>query len=262
MRGRKHDAMPDWLRHVPGDYQALVMHQVNAHKRARGSCEPTGAGMMAPISMPASMPLPSAHLLHNLRKETPSQLASGIGELAGPKGTEPVAAVMAKPVGVEEVSEPPRPAAHVPETAVVVGDARRPDMSVADLEASLLAGYSQKTIGILKLWNDMKEGTCGEKGEGADKTKAGAKVLKRPAGRAAEGPDAATSMLPDASSIDMSGMFAKLRARKATMDLKRFTSMAYHSADKLAKNAGFSDDKAKAIARDASAKASALFKER
>ena len=60
----------------------------------------------------------------------------------------------------------------------------------------------------------------------------------------------------------MSGIDAKLRARTATMDRKRFTSMAYHIADKLATNVGFSDDKAKANARDASANASALFKEK
>ena len=59
--------------------------------------------------------------------------------------------------------------------------------------------------------------------------------------------------------LDMSGVFKKLRERRATMDRKRFTSMAYHNAATVARKAGYSTEDAKAVARDISVKASDLF---
>ncbi len=81
------------------------------------------------------------------------------------------------------------------------------------------------------------------------KKPAAAVVLKRPAARA----------VPGEGNIDMSGIFAKLRARKGTMSRKGFTSMAYHNAKNLAENSGFSAEKAKVIAKGVHAKASALY---
>ena len=75
-------------------------------------------------------------------------------------------------------------------------------------------------------------------------------VLKRPAAR---------HTVPGGSNIDMSSIFAKIRARKGTMSKKGFTSMAYHNAKTMAENSGFSAEQAKVIAREASGKASALY---
>ena len=71
-------------------------------------------------------------------------------------------------------------------------------------------------------------------------------ICKKPAG-------------PDKRRIDLTDIFAKLHARKAHMDHKGFTSMAYHHAMKLALKSGCSDDDAKSIARDALGKASAMY---
>ena len=88
--------------------------------------------------------------------------------------------------------------------------------------------------------------------------------MKRPAGvTIAKKPAAATTLLPDASSIDMSDIFAKLRARRsqAGMTWKKFSSVAYHNATTLAMQSGFCEDNAKAIGRSAMGGAKVLYNE-
>jgi hypothetical protein len=112
--------------------------------------------------------------------------------------------------------------------------------SVEALEAALLAGLMNK--------KDVR------------KKPAAAVVLKRPAAAVVlKRPAAAVVLKPDGCNIDMSGLFAKLRARKSTMSKKGFTSMAYHNAKTMADNAGFTADQAKVIAREALGKASVLY---
>jgi hypothetical protein len=84
-------------------------------------------------------------------------------------------------------------------------------------------------------------------------------VLKKPSAAVVLKRPAARHTVPGGSNIDMSGIFAKLRARKGTMSKKGFTSMAYHNAKTMAENSGFSAEQAKVIAREASGKASALY---
>jgi hypothetical protein len=91
------------------------------------------------------------------------------------------------------------------------------------------------------------------------KRPAAAVVLKPAAAVPLKRPAAAVVLKPDGSNIDMSGIFAKLRARKSTMSKKGFTSMAYHNAKTMAEKAGFSAEQAKVIAREALNKASALY---
>jgi hypothetical protein len=117
---------------------------------------------------------------------------------------------------------------------------KTPPPSVEALEAALLAGLMNK--------KDVR------------KKPAAAVVLKRPAAAVVlKRPAAAVVLKPDGCNIDMSGLFAKLRARKSTMSKKGFTSMAYHNAKTMANNAGFTADQAKVIAREALGKASVLY---
>ena len=255
MRGRRRvDAMPEWLRHVPDEYKSLVMQQVQLYKRGVGSSgsssqdtiQTTGVGNIG-----HSMPMPSAHLLRK-----PNGFVNGFGELTDTKGkhvapeeASPIEKPGPKPIDVEEVIE--SPASCMPMDAIVVAEAAKPDLSVEELEASMLAGlHTKKHVGNQRAPPKNDEDTTKK-----------ATILKKPAGVTIVKKPAALSMMPDASNVDLTGLFAKLRTRRATMDLKRFTSMAYHHAKKIAEHAGFSDDKAKAIARDSSGKASSLFNE-
>ena len=182
-------------------------------------------------------------------------IAHGFGELTDPKGKHVApeeASPIEKPDHVTPEEDPKGKPVEVEEAigAIVLADTpAKPDPSVEELEASLLAGvYTKKHVGKSKGDTEDEETTI--------KT-----ILKKPARATILKKPVALSTMPDASSVDLTGLVAKLRTRRATMDLKRFTSMAYHQAQTIAKHAGFSDDKAKAIARDASGKASRLFNE-
>jgi hypothetical protein len=231
MRGRKKDSAPDWLQHVPDAYKGMVLQQMHATKRGRSSS--SGGSVFA--EMVAESPLPSADLLRGNSKpaQPPSALAYGQVGSGGQKDGE------AFPKAVVDVEL----AEDEPEKVLP-----KPPPSIEELEAALLAGLSNKK----KQKGTMKKPAAAElvPPVAVLKKPAAAVVLKRPAAR---------HTAPDGSNIDMAGLFAKLRARKGTMSKKGFTSMAYHNAETMAKNAGFTAEQAKVIGREALGKASALY---
>ena len=81
------------------------------------------------------------------------------------------------------------------------------------------------------------------------------KIMRRPAAAAAK---AAPVKKRPAGKIDMTHIFARLRARRPIGSLKCFTSRAYHPVRALAIKNGFSMDEAKAMAHEASSKASKM----
>ena len=68
--------------------------------------------------------------------------------------------------------------------------------------------------------------------------------MKRPAASDSEVGKAAPT-------FDLSGLFAKLRARKDKVNRASFTSQAYHNARVMAERAGYSEADAGAIGRQA-----------
>ena len=135
-----------------------------------------------------------------------------------------------------------------PEEDAVEGKlAAKPPPSVEALEAAMLAGLMQKKGFNKKLaTNDQIEGPP----VAVMNKPSAAVVLKRPAAR---------HTVPGGSNIDMSSIFAKIRARKGTMWKKGFTSMAYNNEKTMAENSGFSAEQATEIAGEAFGKASALY---
>ena len=249
MRGRKKEHMPDWLQHVPEAYRGLVLQQMGANKRGRSS-----SSNEIFVDQPQQLPLPCAPLLRQAHKpaQPPTQLASGHGELRD------ASMLPLHNIGVGEpaINQPqpapnqPGPASNQAEPApnqqdTAGGAAGIGPPSVEDLEDALLKGMMSRHTQRKPAAVDTK------KTDVVMKKPSAATTLKRHA----------RCMVPDASNIDMSGIFARLRARKGSLDRKRFMSMAYHSAKATAKRSGFSDDDAKAIARDVCAQASAVFHE-
>jgi hypothetical protein len=171
--------------------------------------------------MDADSPLPSADLLrgNNKQAQPGSSFTTGFGE-ASPSSCPPDTTCPSAGALGEEGADDVKLATPPPPP------------SVEALEEAMLAG-------LLK------------------KKPAAAVVLKRPAAAVViKRPAAAVVLKPV---VDMSGLFAKLRARKGTMSRKGFTSMAYHNAKTMAENAGFTAEQAKVIAREALGKASALY---
>ena len=225
MRGRKRDAGPDWLQHVPEAFRAGVLDQLMSSKRGRPSALPM---------LPTAKPLPSADLLRVAHTAPTLKVEVKAG---GDEAPTPAAHDTAQTEG-GGAAEPKEQAA--PEAKASHGDP-----SIEELEASLLAGMDGKK---------KKTGSAATKKEVIDKV-----VMKKPAGNVAKKPAAATGMRPDGASIDLSSVFNAVRARKATLDRKRCGSMAYHRTVTLATQAGFSDTEAKVLARDASQKACKLI---
>ena len=231
MRGRKKDSAPDWLQHVLDACKGMVLQQMNATKRCRSSSS-SGSTF---AEMFADSPLPSADLLRGNNK--PAQpfraLADGHVGVGGQKDGE----ASPKTVVKDE-----------PEEEAVEGKlAAKPPPSVEALEEAMLAGLMQKK-GFSKkpATNDQIEGPP----VAVMKKPSAAVVLRRPAAR---------HTVPGGSNIDMSSIFAKIRARKGTMWKKGFTSMAYNNEKTMAENLGFSAEQAKGIAGEAFGKASALY---
>ena len=121
-------------------------------------------------------------------------------------------------------------------------------LSVEALEDSLLAGLLGPVPKKRPRRSTIPETDPAFGSSSLRKKPVGGLALKRPAAHA-----------PSASNIDMSGIFAKLRSRKGTLSRKCFTSQAYHGVRVLAESKGFSSDEAKALAREASRKASAMY---
>lgn len=224
------------------------MQQLLAAKRGRAG---SSTDTMHALSVEPPQPLPSAPLLRGSNKpaEPSSPLAGGVLlDTSTPKGASPKAGL----------SDPDGSTGDLPKECPPTGDPSiggspqpGPSMSVAELEESLLAGLlGTKKRPASSLADPGNAEAGAEDDRQAVKKKPAAKpILKRPAGHT----------VPGASNIDMSGIFAKLRARKGTVSRKIFTSQAYHAAKVLAENSGFSADQAKAIGREALAKASILF---
>lgn len=241
MRGRKKDRVPDWLQHVPEAYRGVVMQQVLAAKRRRVGFSMDSMLLTEPVEPAQPTPLPSAHLLRGTSKpaQPPGQLAYGHGELGGHKAGLATMPEDRKDLPITNSIKADSPEAGPPKAGPSTS------VSVEDLENALLAGLKGKGT------SESPE-TDPEVGSQAVRKKpAAGLILKRPA----------SHMMPDASNIDMSGIFAKLRARKGKVCRNVFTSQAYHSAKVMAVNSGFSAEQAKAIARDAFGKAGVLFDE-
>jgi hypothetical protein len=148
------------------------------------------------------------------------------------------------------------------ELAEVADDAKlaKPPLSVEALEEALLAGLNMKK-GVMKkpAASVMKKPAATKPEDGPPGAVMEKGVMKKPAASVVLKRPAAGPKVLGGGNIDMSGIFAKLRARKGTMSRKGFTSMAYHNAKTLATSSGFSAEKAKVIARGVHAKASALY---
>ena len=179
MRGRKKESAPDWLQHVPDAYKGMVLQQMSATKRGRASYS-YGSPFTGLV---AESPMPSADLLRGNNKPAspPKALAGG-------------------PVGPgEQTDGEASPKAVVKEK--LPGDADEKGLlppSVEALEEALLAGLMGK--------------------KGVKKKPAAAVltppvvVLKKPAAAVVLKRPAACHTVPGRKNIDMSGIFAKLRA--------------------------------------------------
>jgi hypothetical protein len=231
MRGRKKDSAPDWLQHVPDAYKGMVLQQMHANKRGRASSS-CGSSFAELVCV---SPLPSADLLRGNSKPAQPPIALAHGPVVS--GEQQDGEAFQEAVAEEEV------AGELGEKELA-----KPPPSIEELEERLLAGLRQK--------KDMKNKPAAAV---PLKRPAAAVVLKPAAAVPLKRPAAAVVLKPDGSNIDMSGIFAKLRARKSTMSKKGFTSMAYHNAKTMAEKAGFSAEQAKVIAREALNKASALY---
>ena len=269
MRGRPKNNLPDWLEHVPDNYKGLVIQQMSATKRSRSSSshdmlQASGSNLQQ------FYPMPSAHLLRGatMPAQPPRRLTEGID---GPP-------TKAEHADTEVKKEP-----NDSEADGRAGPPTRAELAalgVEELEEQLLTGMlkngkrkklavkrvskDKTTAGKVKVRVNVKATRKVEPTGGAGMKKPAAaeashSKAKKAAGMKKPAAAAASHGKPVANNIDIAGLFAKLRVRKASMTRKQFVSMAYHHAQQMAKSAGFGEDEAKAIARDAHGKASRMY---
>lgn len=247
MRGRKKEQMPDWLQHVPEAYRGLVLQQMGANKRG-----PSSSSSHIFVPEPVPLPMPSAPLLRQAQKPPqPSiQLAGQSGELVA--SSPPAGETCKDEPAAEQTAEPEqKPGA----TTGTAEGAAQGIPTVEDLEEALLAGMLGTRTRKRPAASVVEPKSAPVAKKPAAEPKSASAVMKKPSSASTT----KNNMVPNASNIDMTGIFAKLRARRSELDRKRYMSIAYHGAKTLAEKSGFTDDEAKTIARDVCARASAEF---
>jgi len=251
MRGRKKEVLPDWLRHVPDAYKSAVTQQINATKRGGGPSSSFDPGHEMYSPMPSASllriaqtsPRPPLPLTYELPSPSPKGVPERIEAKASPRSTSPV---------------------REPELATT------PPVGVQELEESLLAGLmgkprKRKKGEIEKATGVIPKPSRAKKVKTAKVAAEKPIVMKKPAAAILKARKKPIVMKKPAahkggSKLDLQSIFAKLRALKGKTDYKRFVSIAYHDTRRLAHTAGYSEEEAKAFARDAHGQASLIFK--